>query len=107
MKLENELTNSFRSVAYISTGPDKRAYRFVPYNFVSSFACQPAHRIDPSDWDIMYLKMLCKYYGIDAENHIDRDNCLVQLDGLIYSKSNTPVVLEQLADSATTISQLR
>lgn len=73
-----------------------RAMRFIPLKLVEPFEFHfgTSVRAEPNDWDIMYLKMLAIYCENNSQNFITRENKILSIDGLVYKKTNTPLILE-------------
>lgn len=70
--------------------------KFIPMKLIAHFEvyATSAFRTMPNDWDVMYLKMLAIYCENNSQSYISPDNDLISLDGLAYSKTNTPVIYD-------------
>lgn len=64
--------------------------RFVSFKVAESFAKASSTSVfsPPSDWDVMYLKMLSAYCNLELMPLITKEGHLTLLDGLIYKKNN-------------------
>lgn len=86
------------SVPYLgkSHPRSKHPGRFVPLKLIEAYISQNSIKVEgaPTDWDIMYLKMLAIYSGNNAVNHITRDCNIALLDDLTYALTGLPLVYE-------------
>lgn len=73
-----------------------RMVRFVPLKLVEPFEFHfgTSVRAEPNDWDIMYLKMLAIYCENNSQHYITQENKILSLEGLVYKRTNSPLIYE-------------
>jgi hypothetical protein len=83
-------------VPYITKICNGESKRLIPSKLVKPFVSISQGTIDvaPSDWDVMYLRMLCVYAENGAQQNMTKDDRLLPLSGLIYTRTQTPIVYQ-------------
>lgn len=73
---------------------DGQMRRFIPAKLVDPYLRSNGLQGAPSDWDVMYLKMLCKYCELNPALYVKKEDRLVCLNDLFYTSSNMPPIYE-------------
>lgn len=109
LTLDPHDSHSVSLVPYIAyninqpTNPSPVLMKFIPRQLVENFVVisPSSFRAKTSDWDIMKLKMLSVYCENNLQQFITRDTEVVLLEGLLYAKTNTPIMYEEYHKPAT------
>jgi len=84
-------------VPYILKTYSSNLVKLVPKKMVEPYVhISPSTvKATPSDWDIMYLKMLSIYCENNSQQSITREDSIVLLHGLVYRNTNVPIIYEE------------
>lgn len=99
IKLYKDLSNpsDYLFVPYITKSYQDKPVRFVPTVLIDSFATKSRQSVrgTSTEWDIMYLKMLCIYCDNRMEHFLKTDCQIILLDGLLYTQTGDPIIYEE------------
>lgn len=90
-------TSTFKDESNLSNeavkNTDGQMRRFIPAKLVDLYLISTGVQGTPNDWDVMYLKMLCKYCDLNPALYVKKEDRLVCLDDLFYiNNTNMPAI---------------